>query len=614
MIMDKNTTYRFGDFILEPNEHILRRANQQIHLRPKAFEILLYLVKRHGHLVRKKELLEGVWPDVIVTENTLSHGIDEVRQALQDNAQEPLFIRTVPRLGFKFIAKVEESFPSSDKVRSDEKKLPLSSYPRSKRITVVITTIFLLGLVTLVVLKLSEGRDNDINSIAVLPFINLNVDPEQDYFVDGMTEELTTNLARIKRLRVISRTSAMTYKNAKKSLPEIARELNVDAVIEGSVLKDSNRVRITVQLVNARRDQHLWVESYERNLDDILTLQTELAQAIAKEIRLELIPEQKKVSPVNPEAYIAYLRGRYFWNMRTPEGFEKAKQQFLTAISYDTNYAPAYAGLADTYSSLASYGLLQTNEASVKAKEYVTRALELDESLAEAHVSLSFNLSNAWDYSGARKELEHAIELNPNYATAHHWYAFNLINSGQIEEGIAEMKKAQQLSPLSLRIQVDLGRAFYFARKYNQAIEQYMQALEIDRNFAPAHSLLGLVYLEKGLYKKAIAKLQEGMKISKNQLSIWLGYAYAVAGQTDKAFDMLQKLRERWDKQQEGAIYIALIYIGLGKKEEAFEWLNKAYEKHETDLAFSLSVYPYWDTIRSDPRFTMLIRKIKSTN
>ena len=429
-----------------------------------------------------------------------------------------------------------------------------------------------------------------------------------------MTETLISNLGKVKPLRVISRTSVMTYKNASKPLPEIAKQLNVDAIVEGSVLNANGYVRITAKLIKADKDQLLWVKSYKRDMHDILKLQGELAHEIASEIQVKLTPEEhaKVVSSksVNPKAYIAYLKGRYFWNMRTSEGFEKAKEQFLKAIAIDSEYAPAYAGLSDTYFLQGNYGNIPINEATIKAKKYVTKALSLDETLAEAHVSLSACLYNEWDLLSAKRELERAIELNPNYATAHQWYAISLIRSGLTEEGISEMKKATQLSPLSLRIQADLGREFYLARQYDKAINQYKETLELDQNFPPTHSLLGLVYLKKGDYINAINELEKGMKLRKATMSRYLGYAYALAGDSINADSFLNILLDRWNEWHDGATDIALIYAGFSNKEKTFEWLNKAYNESDSGL-LSLKIDPLWDAFRTDSRFQNIVNKIE---
>ena len=621
-------TFQFGNFVLEASQHSLKKGTQQIHLRPKAFETLLYLVKHHGSLVKKQDMLDDLWPNVIVTENTLSHCIDEVRRVLQDDAQEPTFIRTIPRVGFKFIAVVKELKTDENKTviddsEVDEQRGNIQSEAivnqeknptGKKRILVGMIVIILITLLTVIIFSLLYDKSKKINSIAVLPFINLNVEPEEEYFADGMTETLISNLGKVKSLKVISRTSVMTYKNASNSLPEIARQLNVDAIVEGSVLNANGHVRVTAKLIMANTDKLLWVKSYKRDLKDIMKLQGELANEITSEIKLELTPEEHTSvtasKSVNPKAYIAYLKGRYFWNMRTSEGFEKAKEQFLKAIAIDSGYAPTYSGLSDTYILQGNYGIIPSHEATLKAKKYVTKALELDNTLAEAHVSLSACLYNEWNIAGAQKELERAIKLNPNYATAHQWYAFLLVQSGRMDEGIIEMKKAMELSPLSLRIQVDVGRAYFWARQYDKAISQYKEALELNSNFPPAHSLLGLAYLKKGNNENAITELKKGMELGKSTISMWLGYAYALAGDTIKANSFLKVLVNRWNEWHDGAEDIALIYEGFNNKVKALEWLKKAFDERNIEL-LSLKVDPLWDTLRSNPYFQDLLENIE---
>ncbi|MEJ2617646.1 MAG: FlgO family outer membrane protein, partial [Ignavibacteriaceae bacterium] len=395
-------TFQFGNFVLEAGQHSLKKGTQQIHLRPKAFETLLYLVKHHGSLVKKQDMLDDLWPNVIVTENTLSHCIDEVRRALKDDAQEPTFIRTIPRVGFKFIAEVKELKTDENKTVIDdsvvnEQRDNIQSeaivnqgknQTGKKRILVGMIVIILITLLTGIVFSLVYNKSKKINSIAVLPFMNLNIDPNEEYFADGMTETLISNLGKVKSLKVISRTSVMTYKNTSRSLPEIARQLNVDAIVEGSVLNANGHVRVTAKLIKANTDKLLWVKSYKRDIKDIMKLQGELAHEITSEIKLELTPEENisvtESKPVNPKAYIAYLKGRYFWNMRTSEGFKKAEEQFLKAITIDSGYAPAYSGLSDTYILQGNYGIIQSHDATLKAKRFAAKALELNNTLAEA--------------------------------------------------------------------------------------------------------------------------------------------------------------------------------------------------------------------------------------
>jgi TolB-like protein/Tfp pilus assembly protein PilF len=358
-------------------------------------------------------------------------------------------------------------------------------------------------------------KSQEIHSLAVLPLESLSGDPSQDYFADGMTDELITSLGQISALRVISRTSVMPYKRAAKALPEIARELNVDAIVEGTVLHSGSRVRITAKLIQAATDKHVWAQSYEGDLRDTLALQNRVAAAIADQIRVRLNPQEeaalKNERVVNPEAYVLYLKGRYFWNKRTGESLKEAETYFNQAIKVDPHDARAYSGLADTYALLGDwqYAVMTSKEALPKAKTAALRAIELDPKLSEAHNSLAFCLEGFdWNFEAAEKEFQQAIQLNPGYASAHHWYAWHLSLMGQNTEAIAEMKEAQNLDPLSSIINADLSELFVIARLYDEAIQQSRQTIKMDPNFGFAHNQLGQAYIEKGMYEDAIGELQ----------------------------------------------------------------------------------------------------------
>jgi TolB-like protein/Flp pilus assembly protein TadD len=455
-----------------------------------------------------------------------------------------------------------------------------------------------------------------IESIAVLPLANLSGDPEQEYFADGMTEELITNLGKISALRVISRTSVMRYKKTEKPLPQIARELGVDGIVEGSVLRVGDRVRITAQLIQAEQERHLWAESYERDLRDILALQSEVARAIASEIKVRLTPQEQtrlaSARPVNPDAHEAYLKGRYFWNKRTEEGLKKGIDFFGQALEKDPAYALAYTGLADCYYLLADYRFVPWKEAYPRAKGAATKALELDETLAEAHTSLALIKDRyEWDWPGAEREFKRAIELNPNYATAHHWYSNYLEEMGRHDEAIAEIKRAQQLDPLSLIINAVVGLRFRSARRYDEAIEQLRKTLEMDPNFAMAHFLLGGVYKQKGQYESAIAEYQKGRSASGGSVHLLaaLGRAYAAAGKRRKALKILGELKELSKRRYVSASFVASIYVALGEKDQALEWLEKGYRDRDAAMV-GLNWVPTFDPLRSDPRFEDLLRRM----
>ena len=456
-----------------------------------------------------------------------------------------------------------------------------------------------------------------IESLAVLPLANLSGDPEQEYFADGMTEALISDLAQIKALRVISRTSAMQYKGAKKPLPEIARELHVDGIVEGSVQRSGDRVKVSAQLVDGASDRHLWAETYERDAKDVLRLESELARAIAREIRVTVTADEtarlKKAAPVDPEAHQLYLKGRYYWNKRTAEAFDTAMRFFQQAIEKDPDYAPAYAGLADTYALLAGppSEVLSPNEAMPKAKQAALKALEIDGTLAEAHASLALVLSEYdWNWAEAEREFERAIELNPGYATARQWHAHNLVVQGRLDEALTEARKAVELDPLSLVINNSLGRVLYFRRRLDEAAEQSRKAAEIDPGFLNTYYRLGMVYAAKGDFRAAVAEYEKLHGEAAVSLApALLGNALGRSGDAAGARRMLDRLTTLSKKRYVPAAHVALVYMGLGDKDQAFRWLEKARDERSDFLRF-LQVDPLFDPLRSDPRFADLVKSV----
>ena len=488
-----------------------------------------------------------------------------------------------------------------------------------RRVAAVAAAVVLLAAVGWRLGLLRPGlRNTQIRSIAVLPLANLSGDPAQEYFADGMTEELITELAKVGSLKVISRTSSMHYKGISKTLPQIARELNVDAIVEGSVLRSGQRVRITAQLVQAATDQHLWAQSYERDLRDGIRLQDQVALAIVNEINVKLTPlEQARLTgarAVNPEAHEAYLKGRYWWNKRTEEGLHKGIDYFQQAIAKDPAYALAYSGLADCYSLLAYYGFVATKSGYPSAREAALEALKIDDSLAEAHTSLVFvKTFYDWDWLGAERESQRAIELNPGYATAHQWYGDALMQMGRTQEAIAEEKRARELDPLSLVINRDLGDTLYVAHQYDQAIQQYRRTLELDPNFITVHGELGTAYLQKSMYKEGIAEFEKELVISRHRAYAlaWLGYAYAVTGRRTEAQKLLDRLNRLSKQEYVPALFRAEIYLGLGEKDRAIEWLENSYDDRSlTSSCRRIKLDPEFDPLRSDARFQDLLRRM----
>ncbi len=474
----------------------------------------------------------------------------------------------------------------------------------------------LIAVLLLLFFPKSNTSENTIHSIAVLPLENLSGDPEQEYFADGMTEALITNLAKISALRVISRTSVMHFKATKKTIPEIAKELNVDAIVEGSVQRSGDRVRITAQLLHAPMDRHLWADSYERDMTDVFALQTDVALAIVKEIHAKLTPQEEthlaSAPAVNKEAYELYLKGRFYWNKRTKDGLNKAIEHFDQAIEKDPTYALAYAGLASSYALLPEYAGQHPEEVIPKAKAAATKALQFDGSLGEAFALLGLVKQQfEWDWEGAENEYKRSIELNPNYPTTHQWYSTCLRVQGRLEESLAEIKRAQELDPLSPIIDVNVAEVLYWMKLYDRAIEQLRKTLELSPDFPWAHRELGSIYEKQGKFEEAIAEFQKTRTlVGDSPFGLEsLGHAYASAGRKSEAVKALNELVSMSKQGHWLSCQIAFVYAGLADKERALEWLQKAYDERNSELIY-LKMEPLWVNLRSDLRFNEILKKI----
>ena len=519
-------------------------------------------------------------------------------------------------------------YQSAAEFRADLKRLDRDSAPvqiasRSMRpwaigaIAIAVIALIIAGVIALT--KRRSIAPGKIDSLAVLPLETFSRDPDQQQFADNMTEAITTNLAKIGALRVVSRTSAMRYRGSGKSLPEIGRELSVDAVVEGSVERAGNRVRITAQLVRAATDQHIWAEAYQRDLSDVLVLQDDVARTIANAIRVELTPAEHArlttTRKVDPEAYDLYLKGRYFWFKRSQESVDKAIVYFQQAIDKDPTFAAAYSGLADSYSLLGysfNVGRLKPSEIQPKALAAARRAVELDPSSAEAHDSLAFIKFNYdWDFRGAEEEFRRAIELNPGYANGHHWYAHYLVACGRTREAEAESVRALELDPLNPVMLTHLGWHYFFVRQYDKALAQLQRTLDLQPDFGFAYWYRGWAFEQKGMYDDSLREMNKAQSLAKSSLIITgdLGHLYAVSGKTNEAKRVIDELKRLSAERFVNPFEIALIYVGLGDKEHAFQWMDTAF-RERSDLLVYLNVDPRLDPIRSDPRFADLVRRV----
>lgn len=621
---------KFGVFEVDLGTGELRKAGMRQKLAGQPFQVLQLLLERPQEIVTREELQHRIWPkDTFVDYDlALKKAINRLREVLGDSADSPRFIETIPRRGYRFIAPLAGNGAASTVVELPTEAVATDT--RRSRRTLRVGIALGLGIAGLLLALFGMAPEQfrrriwgktdilQIRSLAVLPLQSLSADPAQEYFSDGMTDALTTDLAQISSLKVISRTSSMQYKQTRKSLPEIAHELNVDGIVEGTVQRSGDRVRITAQLIYGPSDKHLWAESYESDLGDILAVQDEMARAIAKEIRVQLLPEESSrlssAPPINPEAYELYLKGRYFWNKRDAEGFKKALDYFQRAAEKDPGYAPVQAGLADTYSlqGAAGYDLLPRAEAMEKARAAAQKALLIDGTLAEAHASLAFVIySYDWDWAAAEKEFKQAIALNPNYPTAHQWYSEYLGDLGRTEEALDQAQAALVLDPLSLNANHQVARAQYFARRIDQAIQTTQKTLEMNPDFAVAHLRLGRAYAAKGLYSQAIEEFQKFSTLSGDVplATASIGNALARTGDRSGAVRALNKLAILSRQTHVPSISFALVYLGLGDNDQAVTWLEKAYGER-SDFLLVLRVDPLFDALRPDPRFQDLMHRV----
>ncbi|HXZ42529.1 MAG TPA: winged helix-turn-helix domain-containing protein [Terriglobales bacterium] len=645
MSVQTKAIFEFGSYRLNPTERLLLREQVPVPLPPKAFDALVVMVENRGRLLGKDELLKTVWPDSFVEESNLAQHVSILRKALRDGEDGFQYIETVPRYGYRFIAQVREldgvavdaNVPPDPKPGQaplpdvSESALPENTVPESirprHRFRGPTYAVAALALLLAVVIstsplwkRLRHSGPQPIESLAVLPLQNLSADPAQEYFADGMTEALITDLAKIPGLKVISRTSIMQYKNSHKKLPQIARELDVDAIIEGAVLRSGDRVRITAQLVRGTTDQHIWAESYERDLRDLVALQDDVSRSIAGQIQKEIAPSApQRLAAADPQAREDYLKGRYFWNLRTEAGYLKAIDYFQAAINEDPQYAQAYAGSADAYALLGSMpsSKIPRETAMPKAKETALAALRLDDTLADAHTSLAFvEMHYEWKFREAEKEFKRAIDLNPNYSIAHHWYAYDLAAMGRMDEAVAEVKLARQTDPLSAIINTDMAEILYFARRYDEALLQARAIIEMDPNFAHAHRVVERIYAEKHMFPEAIAEGQRAVALAGNDpwMLIELAGTYALCGQKTEMQDTLN----RATKISPGGVLpvvgvAAEIYVAMGEVDRAFEVLESLYRRREGGLIL-LNADPRFDSLKSDHRFQQLLQRVGVPN
>jgi TolB-like protein len=566
----RTRSYEFEDFRVEVDKRLLFRQGKPVHLTPKAFDTLLLLVQRKGEVISKDDLMREVWPDTAVEENNLNQNISTLRRILGENRGENRYIATVPGQGYRFVPAVESS-----------------------------------GFTQI---------NAEPVTVAVLPFANLSSDPDSEFFADGITEEIINALAQIRNLRVVARTSAFSFKGKQVDLRTVGATLNAGTLIEGSVRKSGDRVRIVAQLINAADGYHIWSERYDRQLQDIFQVQDEIARTIADRLKVTL--GREKAEPLvrsetrDLEAYQFYLKGRFHWNKRSADGLQKAIEYFQEAIGRDPGYAVAYAGLADAYNMISFRNVLAPHAVMPKAKAAATKALELDANRAEPHVSLayaSFTYDRNWP--AAARHFERAKALDPAYLMGHAFYPLYLSSRARSEESLSVAKRALELDPAAAAVSHVLAVQLYLARFFDQAVRQCQQTLELDPSYEPAYPVLGQVYSLTAKYEDATKEFEKSLAVT--QRSTWvlalLGYAHARSGARSQAMEIIAELETTSKDSFVPALCFALVYAALEEADQAFTWLAKASDERHNRLAY-IKVEALWDPLRSDPRFAELLR------
>lgn len=638
--------YEFDHFRIDAKHRFLMREGEVVQLKPKVFDTLMVLIESAGRIVTKDELMQAVWGDTIVEENNLTHNISVLRKVLGENRGDHRYILTIPGRGYRFVADVKAvncespdlvmaKFTRSEILIEDETHIDDIADGESALVNVnrrAVTARTFTGLVVVALLvvsglayvyfrnlnKRSEPAGiSAVRTLAVLPFKSIGAGGDDEYLQVGIVDALITRLSHVQRIAVKPTGSVRKYAAADQDAVTAGRELAVDAVLNGSVQKAGDRIRVVVQLVNVRDGSALWGETFDEKLADIFTVQDRISEQVSAALTLTLSKAEKdrltQRETSSPEAYQLYLKGRYYWNKRTQETAKKAIQYFQQSIDLDPNYALAYAGIADSYIILGVYSSLPPQEAFAKAKAMAQKALQLDESLAEAHTALAYvKFRYEWDWSGAQEEYQRAIEVNPNYATAYQWASLNLAAVGRLDEAISQIRRAEELDPLSPIINSNVEWVLYLARRDDEGIAHCRKTLEIDPSFFATHKYLGLLYVQKGMYEQAIDEYQKAKDLSPDDYHIvaLIGHAYALSGHRDKARTALLELKEKAKQKYIQPWSIAMIYTGLGEKDQAIAWLEKAYEDRSSYMVY-LKVEPMLDSLRSDSRFADLLRRME---
>ena len=586
MAREVKHTYEFGPFRLDATERVLLRSGRLVPLTPKVFDLLLALVENAGRILGKEDLMNRVWADSFVEEGNLTVTISNLRRTLGGYRNGHSYIETVPRRGYRFVARVKDSSNNGQHAEAPP--------PQIEGVAV---------------------KSADSRAIAVLPFKAIGAESADEYIRLGLADALITRLSNIKQLAVRPTTAVRKYAEAHDPVV-IGRELHVATVLDGSVQRAGDRIRVTVQLINTRDGASLWAAKFDEQFTNIFALEDSLSEQVTKALTVKLTGEERRLlskhGTESSEAYLAYLKGLYFFGRRAAEEFKKAVDCFEQAIAADPFYARAYSGLADCYNLLGAYRALPRDYCMRRAKQAALRALELDDTLAEAHSSLAhIKMVYEWDWSGAEAGFKRAIELNPNCSAAHHWYSVTLRLMGRFDQACEKARRALELDPLSLIVNASFGISFYFIKEYDRALKQLSATIELDPNFGVAHFYMGMVLEGKQMYEEAVSEYKKALSlIGRNgEVLAYVGHAYAMSGRVSEARAVLDELERLQPDSSAPYYFVALIYAAMGEKDEAFRYLWLGYEQHSEEVAL-IKMDPMMQSLRDDPRFASLVKSI----
>ncbi len=626
MTSQARNTYEFGDFRLDPAKRLLLRDEKPVALTPRVFDTLVVLIENRGRTIEKDELMKALWPDSFVEESSLAQNIFQLRKALGEGlSEEAHYIETIPKRGYRFVADVIEIFPQGTPKRASKAEIEeaqgFSRHLSLKSPYLIALLVIVVLVPTLYYLIKNAGTEHATNlsepvrSIAVLPFKPLVSQESDEQLRLGMADALVTKLSNLRELTVRPTSAVLQYTDVRQDPIKAGRELGVDSVLDGTIQRSGDGIRVTVQLLRVSDGVPLWADKFDEQFTDIFTIQDSISEQVTRALALKLSSDERsklaKRYTDNTEAYQAYIKGRYFWDKRTEEGLKIGIEHFQKAIELDPTYALAYAGLADSYNMLSYYGNTPPGQNFPRARGAATRALELDDTLAEAHTSMAYvKMVYEWDWTGAETEFKRALELNPNYMLAHLWYAEYLRMMGRYEESIAQGEISLRLDPLSVMAHTNLGRTYLMARQPEKAIEHFAEALTFEPTNAFAQISLGRSYAEQGKFDEGIAICKKAQQLSDGgAATVVLGYIYSLQGRPEETRKILREMETVAKRRYVSPYTLAMLNADIGEKDKAFQWLDRAYDER-SEFLVGVKADPRFDYLRSDPRFIDLMQRL----